>query len=95
MLTYEYVEDILEKRTPYREAHLKLANDLVSSGVIVSGGPLLEGGAPTGALFLFRAPSRGVVESFVAKDPYVTANLVVKQTIAEYCVVVGGLQSKL
>ena len=94
-LTYDYVADILEKRAPFREAHIKLATDLKDQGVIVSGGPLLEGASPTGALFLFRSPSRSVVEAFVAKDPYVSAKLVVAHRIQEYSVVVGSLQSKL
>lgn len=34
LLIYDYVPDILEKRTPYREEHLKLAKDASEQGAI-------------------------------------------------------------
>ena len=97
ILNYEYVPDILEKRTPYREAHLKLATDLKNEGLLISGGPVLEGDplAPTGAVFLFNAPTKAVVESFVAADPYCRAGLVPSFSIKEYSVVIGSIASKL
>ncbi len=41
LLSYKYVEGILEKRTPYREGHLGLANDLAAAGKMIAGGPLV------------------------------------------------------
>jgi len=95
ILNYEYVTDILEKRAPYREAHLKLATDLKNEGLLISGGPVLEGEKPTGAVFLFHSPSKAVVESFVAADPYCKAGLVPSFSIKEYSVVIGSITSKL
>ena len=90
-LTYSYVKDILAKRAPYRDAHLKLANEHRAKGLLISGGPLLDGGQPVGALFLFSSPSKDVVDKFVLDDPYVSAHLVPTHSIHEYSVVVGEL----
>ena len=92
-LTYSYVKDILTKRAPYREAHLKLASEHRAKGLLVSGGPLLHGGQPVGALFLFSSPSKDVVDRFVLDDPYVLAHLVPSHSIQEYSVVVGELSA--
>ena len=86
ILEYEYVADILEKRTPFRPAHIKLAEDYNKEGTILSGGPLMP---PTGAIFIFSAERMDIVENFVKKDPYVSAGLVTKYSIREWNVVIG------
>ena len=88
ILEYVYVADILEKRTPYRPEHIKLAEDYNKSGIILSGGPFIP---PTGAVFIFSADEKESVEAFVAKDPYVAAGLVTQYTIKEWNVVIGGI----
>ena len=88
ILEYVYVADILEKRTPYRPEHIKLAEDYNKSGLILSGGPFVP---PTGAVFIFSADGKESVEAFVAKDPYVAAGLVTQYTIKEWNVVIGGI----
>lgn len=92
-LTYKYVPDILEKRGPFREAHLKLANDLEAEGVILSGGPFLEGTRPVGALFVFHCPNKSIVENFIKSDPYVQNKLVPSFEIREWSVLVGKVIS--
>ena len=87
-LQYEYVTDILERRAPFREAHLKLANDLCSQGALISGGPLGgTNGVPVGALFLFAGIESA--QSFVAQDPYVKEGLVPSHRISEWNVLIG------
>lgn len=44
LLNYQYVPDVLEKRGPYREGHLGLANDMIREGSCISGGPSLMPG---------------------------------------------------
>ena len=39
LLTYDYIPDVLEKRGPYREGHIGLAEDMIEEGACVSGGP--------------------------------------------------------
>ena len=87
ILEYAYVADILEKRTPFRPAHIKLAEDYHKEGTIISGGPLTP---PTGAIFIFSAEQKDIVETFVRKDPYVTAGLVTSYSIREWNVVIGS-----
>ncbi|KAL3809479.1 hypothetical protein ACHAXA_007779 [Cyclostephanos tholiformis] len=41
LLSYDYVPDVLERRGPYREGHLGLANMMIEGGTCVSGGPTL------------------------------------------------------
>jgi uncharacterized protein len=82
------VPDILEKRTPYRPDHIKLAQGLQEKGVIVAGGAF---NPPTGAVFIFSAENKDVVEGFVKKDPYVSAGLVTKYEIKEWTVVIGSV----
>ena len=38
LLTYGYVEGIVDKRTPYRAEHLSLLNDLKSKGFVKAAG---------------------------------------------------------
>ena len=86
-MQYDYVKDILERRAPFRAAHLKLANDLCSQGVLISGGPLVDNGIPVGALFLF-AGIEGA-KDFAARDPYVKEGLVPSHRISEWSVLIG------
>lgn len=87
LLTYGYVEGILEKRAPHRAAHLQLLTDLQSKGLLKAAGAF---NPPTGAAFLFKAP-RSEVEGFVAADPYIKAGLVTGHQIQEWTIAVGGL----
>lgn len=97
LLTYKYVEGILDKRVPYREGHLGLANDLAAAGKMIAAGPLVDA---TGALFIF-GTSQGQADAvqFVENDPYVKAGLVTSYEIKEWAVGVApgniGLPSKL
>lgn len=88
ILEYVYVADILEKRTPYRPDHIKLAEDYHKEKLIISGGPFTP---PTGAVFVFSAEGKETVEEFVAKDPYVSAGLVSSVIIREWNVVIGSI----
>jgi uncharacterized protein YciI len=73
LLLYEYVEDMLDRRGPHREAHLGRIQAEREAGRITSSGPFEP---PTGAAIMFRGVDREHVEAFVAADPYVEAGLV-------------------
>ena len=88
VLTYDYVADILERRAPFREAHLALARDAHRAGRLVMAGALAE--PVDGALFVFRADDRAVVDEFVRADPYVREGLVTRWAVRPWTVVVGG-----
>lgn len=89
LLQYDYIPEVLEKRGPYREAHLGLAKKLIEEGRCVSGGPTgpnkME--VPTGALFIFT--DFDAAEEMVANDPYVSNGIVTRHKIEEWNVVVS------
>jgi uncharacterized protein len=74
LLLYDYVDDMLERRGPYREAHLERIRAHRDAGRIVSAGAL--GDPPRGAAIVFRGVDRDAIEQFVRGDPYVQAGLV-------------------
>jgi uncharacterized protein len=97
VLQYMYVPDVLEKRGPHREGHLKLAADMIAAGMCLAGGPhtaavatesAVEMGmpTPTGAYFLFTDAT--AASAFVEHDPYVAAGIVAKHSILSWNVVV-------
>lgn len=88
LLMYELVDDYMERRRPLRERHLALARVSRGRGELVMAGALAD--PPDGAVLVFRAKDRAVVESFVAADPYVREGLVSSWWIRPWTVVVGG-----
>ena len=86
LLFYDYVKDIVERRAPFREAHLALARQVHEQGILQMAGALTE--PVDGAVFVFTTDDRSVVEDFVAKDPYVQEGLVTAWRIRLWNVVV-------
>ena len=91
LLFYDYVDDIVERRAPVRDAHLALARDLHERGTLLQAGALAE--PVDGAVFVFEAEDRSVVEDFVRRDPYVEAGLVTAWRIRPWSVVIGAERS--
>lgn len=88
LLFYDYVEDVAERRAPFREAHLGLVRDLAAAGTVLLAGALAE--PLDGAVFLFApADDATAVEDFVARDPYVAQGLVTGWRIRPWTVVAG------
>ncbi|KAK9864955.1 hypothetical protein WJX84_003661 [Apatococcus fuscideae] len=87
ILQYKYVEDILERRGPHREAHLKAAADQVKAGSCLIAGA--SGNPPSGALFVFKGKSSKEIEEFVKADPYIKAGLVSDWEILPFAVPPG------
>ena len=85
-LTYEVVDDFVNRRLPFRPAHLKEVRESHARGELVMAGAL---GDPAGALLVFRAADRSVVEHFAKADPYVHEGLVKTWTVRPWTVVVG------
>ena len=87
-LFYDYVPDVLEKRTPHRSDHLAHANASHATGQLVHAGAF---DPPTdGALFVFKADSAAEVEDFVRRDPYVKNGVVTAWRVKPWNVVVGA-----
>ncbi|MFO7632656.1 MAG: YciI-like protein [Caldilinea sp.] len=88
LLFYEYVENILERRTPYRSAHLAAAQAAHARGDLVIAGALAD--PVDRALLVFKVDNPQVVEDFVHNDPYVQNGLVTAWQIRPWTVVIGG-----
>ena len=88
LLFYDYVENIIERRAPYREAHLALVRGYVDRGELVLGGAFAN--PADGAVLAFKVDERATIEEFVERDPYVVNQLVTAWRIREWTVVVGS-----
>ena len=88
-LHYQQVcENYVEKRAAFREIHLGLAREFYDRGELLLGGALTD--PIDSALLVFIAPDASVVESFVARDPYVQNGLITRYAIRNWNVVVGN-----
>lgn len=88
LLFYDYIGNAVERRAPFREAHLALARDAHARGELVLAGALAE--PVDGAVLVFRASDPSVVEAFVSRDPYVANGVVTRWRIRPWTVVIGG-----
>jgi len=86
VLFYDYVEDVVERRAPFREDHLDWARTWKADGRIVMAGAL--GTPPHGALFVFLVDDSAQIEEFVAGDPYVAGGVVTGHRVVPWNVVV-------
>jgi uncharacterized protein len=86
LLHYEYVEGVLDKRGPHRDAHLAHITQWKESGRLLMAGA--AGDPPRGALFVFSAETDlPEVETFASDDPYVHAGLVTARRVEPWVVV--------
>jgi hypothetical protein len=89
LLFYDYVENAVERRAPFREEHLRLAREAVGRGELLMGGAFAD--PVDGAALLFRTDDASVVDAFVRQDPYVRGGVVTRWRIRPWTVVVGAL----
>jgi uncharacterized protein YciI len=85
---YEVVPDFLARRSAWREEHLRLATQAHHRGELLLAGALSD--PADGALLVFRAADRSIVEQFARNDPYVTAGLVTRWEVRSWAVVIGS-----
>ena len=85
-LMYDVIDDFVNKRTPFRPAHLQGVRDANGRGELVMAGAL---GEPAGALLIFRGKDKSVAEQFATNDPYVKESLVRNWKVRPWTVVVG------
>ena len=82
-LRYTYVEDMLERRKPHREAHLALAREFLDQGRLLIVGAL--GDPPTGGLLI--CADADSARDFAAADPYREAGLITGSELEPWKVV--------
>jgi len=84
ILFYDYVDDILERREPHRDAHLGLLRDAHGAGDLLMAGAI--GDPPHGGALVFR--SAEAAERFADADPYRAADLVTEHRVEPWNVAV-------
>ena len=82
------VDDYVNRRAPFRDAHLGLMRGAMQRSEVVMAGAI--GDPPDGALIVFRGESADVAMRFAENDPYVTNGLVLSWRVQPWNVVVGG-----
>lgn len=82
LLLYTYVEDMAERRGPYREEHLAKIRAARDAGQITMAGAL--GTPPTGGAMVWTGVTPADIERFTAADPYVINGLVTSQRIERW-----------
>ncbi|MEW6583546.1 MAG: YciI family protein [Actinomycetota bacterium] len=85
LVEYDYVEDILERRGPFREEHLARLRQAKDRGLVLAAGAV--GDPPVGAVIVL-TDDRRAAEELVAADPYVVNGLVTGWRIRPWNVVV-------
>lgn len=88
VLLYDVVDDYVERRAPFRDAHLGLARAAHARGEIVMAGAFAD--PVDGAALVFKTDDPTVVERFAEQDPYVRNGLVTNWRVRRWNVVVGG-----
>jgi len=86
-LFYHVVEGFVERRLPFREAHLAHSRHAAERGELALGGALAE--PADSALIVFRGDSPDAARAFAEKDPYVRNGLVQRWEVRPWNVVVG------
>jgi uncharacterized protein YciI len=91
LLFYDVVDGYVERRRPFRAAHLAYAQPYAARGELLLGGALDE--PADGAVLLFQADGPDLVEAFARSDPYVVRGLVVRWRVRPWRTVAGALAS--
>lgn len=88
ILFYKTVDNYIEKRAPYREAHLKLAREASQSGNLLMAGALAD--PADGAVLIFQSDSPAEAEAFAKNDPYVKNGLITEWYVRPWTVVINN-----
>ena len=86
ILFYKTINDYIEKRIPFRDEHLALANKARRKGELIMAGALAN--PADGAVLVFKGDSPKVAEDFARQDPYVKSGLVKDWHVREWTVVI-------
>jgi uncharacterized protein YciI len=88
VLLYDVVEDFINRRTPYREAHLKLIKEAHQRGELLMAGAFSD--PVDGAALVFKADDPSVPRRFAQEDPYVQNGLIKDWRVRAWTVVIGS-----
>jgi uncharacterized protein YciI len=88
VLFYSFVAGYLERRSAFRDAHLRHAWEAQERGELLLAGAVAD--PVDTALLLFEAQSPAAAEAFARADPYVVNGLVSSWRVREWLTVVGA-----
>jgi|GEM_PF-440161 len=89
ILTYTFVENYLELRTPHRQSHFEYLQPYADSKLLLLGGATADP-ADKGVL-IFDQMSIAEIEEFVKGDPYFSNGLIQEYSIQQWNIVIGSL----
>lgn len=87
VLFYKTVDNYIEKRAPFREEHLRLADEARQNGDLIMAGALAD--PADEALLIFKSESEEVAEFFAKNDPYVKNGLISEWKVRPWTVVIS------
>ena len=85
LLLYDYPDDVLERRKPYREDHLELVRRWKESGRLLLAGAI--GDPVNGGALAFRVDDEGEIDEFISADPYVQNGVITGHRVEPWNVV--------
>jgi uncharacterized protein YciI len=85
ILFYDYPEDVVARRGPFREGHLDLIKQWKSDGRLVMAGAV--GDPPNGGVLVFKVDDPAEIEAFVDADPYALNGVIVGRRVEPWNVV--------
>lgn len=86
VLFYKTVDNYINKRAPYREEHLRLAENAREKGDLILAGALAD--PADEALLVFQSESAEAAENFALNDPYVKNGLISEWKVRPWTVVI-------
>ena len=93
ILFYDVIDDYLEKRAKFREAHLEHGRRAHARGDLMIAGALAD--PVDGAVLVFRGPSPDAAKAFAEADPYVINGLVKSWRVRKWMTVIGESSSEV
>ena len=87
ILFYDYVDDAVTKRAPFRAAHLDYARKSYERGQLILGGAFAD--PVDGAVLVFSGAHPEAAEKFAQNDPYVKNGLVKNWRVRKWKTVIG------
>jgi hypothetical protein len=85
LLLYDYPDDVIERRAPHRDEHLKLIRQWQQDGRLLLAGAI--GDPVSGGAFAFRVDDPADIDAFMAADPYVREGVITGHRVEPWNVV--------
>jgi uncharacterized protein len=92
MLYYNLVPDILLKRVPYKDEHMKILQELSSRGLVFVGSEVVDGFP---AVFMFEGENDDILQEWLKRDPYLQNGLVIEHHFNQIILVEGNFVEAL